>query len=130
MKLARRALHRDEPSPPPREGDRDDPSAFSHDWEPGTAKIVAKKFKEGGERSGVWEYVADVTLAAGEVFRTTLTQPPFMSHVVWLEEGEIADVLVDVALRRDSAIPPHPERTGRVDLRRRRHAAAARPGVT
>ncbi len=49
-----------------------DPSVFSHNWEPATAKIIAKKFKEGGERSGVWEYVADVTPASGEVFRTKL----------------------------------------------------------
>jgi hypothetical protein len=69
---------------------------FGRDWEPATAKIVAKKFKEGGERSGVWEYVADVTLASGSVFRTKLTQPPFMSHVVWLHEGEVVPVLVDV----------------------------------
>jgi hypothetical protein len=55
---------------------------FDRNWEAATAKIVAKKFKEGGERSGVWEYVADVTPASGEAFRTTLKQPPFMSHVV------------------------------------------------
>jgi len=43
---------------------------FGNDWEPATARIVAKKFKEGGERSGVWEYVADITPASGApVFR-------------------------------------------------------------
>ncbi len=73
---------------------------FSHNWEPATAKIIAKKFKEGGERSGVWEYVADVTPASGEVFRTKLSQPPFMSHVVWLQDGEIVNVLADVRAQR------------------------------
>jgi hypothetical protein len=38
---------------------------FGNDWEPATARIVAKKFKKGGERSGVWEYVADITPASG-----------------------------------------------------------------
>jgi hypothetical protein len=73
---------------------------FGSEWEPATAKIVAKKFKEGGERSGVWEYVADVTPASGPVFRTKLTQPPFMSHVVWLNEGTVVNVLADVAKQR------------------------------
>jgi hypothetical protein len=77
-----------------------DPSVFSRDWEPATAKIVAKKFKEGGERSGVWEYVADVTPVTGDVFRTTLKQPPFMSHVVWLREGEVVNVLADAKAQR------------------------------
>jgi hypothetical protein len=75
---------------------RYDPNVFGHNWEPATAKIVAKKFKEGGERSGVWEYVADVTPASGDVFRTTLKQPHLMSHVVWLQEGEVVHVLADV----------------------------------
>ena len=75
---------------------RYDPSVFGHHWEPAKAKIVAKKFKEGGERSGVWEYVADVTPTSGEVFRTTLKQPPLMSHVVSLREGEVVNVLADV----------------------------------
>jgi hypothetical protein len=58
-------------------------------WEPATATIVAKKFKEGGERSGVWEYVADISTSSGAPFRTTLKQPPLMSHVVWLAVGDI-----------------------------------------
>jgi len=69
---------------------------FGRDWVPATATIVAKKFKEGGERSGVWEYVADVTPDGGPVFRTTLKQPPLMSHVVRLQEGETVRVLADV----------------------------------
>jgi hypothetical protein len=69
---------------------------FGSDWEPATAKIVAKKFREGGERSGVWEYVADITPASGEMFRTSLKQPPFMSHVVWLGEGAVVNALADV----------------------------------
>jgi hypothetical protein len=34
---------------------------LGRDWTPATAKIVTAKFKQGGERSGVWEYVADIT---------------------------------------------------------------------
>lgn len=73
---------------------------FGSEWEPATAKIVAKKFKEGGERSGVWEYVADITPSSGQVFRAKLTQPPFMSHVVWLQEGAVVKVLADVKKQR------------------------------
>ena len=73
---------------------------FDRDWEPATARIVAKKFKEGGERSGVWEYVAGVTPASGEAFRTTLKQPPFMSHVVQLREREVVSVLADLKAQR------------------------------
>jgi hypothetical protein len=67
-----------------------------HSWEPATAKIVAKRFKEGGERSGAYEYVADVTTASGELFRAKLKQPPFMSHVVRLAEGDVVNALADV----------------------------------
>jgi hypothetical protein len=42
---------------------RYDPVLFGSDRGPATARIVAKKFKEGGERPDVWEYVADI--AAG-----------------------------------------------------------------
>lgn len=80
--------------------DRYDPSVFDRNWEPATAKVVAKKFKESGERSGVWEYVADVTPASGEAFRATLKQPPFMSHVVQLREGEVVNVLADRKAQR------------------------------
>jgi hypothetical protein len=69
---------------------------LGHNWEPATAKIVAKKFKEGGERSGAYEYVADVSPATGAPFRTRLKQPPFMSHVVRLAEGDVVAVLADV----------------------------------
>ena len=69
---------------------------FGHNWAPATATIVAKKFKEGGDRSGVWEYVADITPASGAPFRTKLKQPSFMSHVVWLHEGDVDNVLADV----------------------------------
>ncbi len=61
---------------------------------------MAKRFKESGSRSGVWEYVADVAPASSTVFRTTLKQPPFMSHVVWLQEGEVVNVLADPARQR------------------------------
>jgi hypothetical protein len=73
---------------------------FGGDWKPATAKIIAKKFKEGGERSGVWEYVADITPGSGEPFRTTLHQPPLMNHVVWLQEGEVVNALADVKRQR------------------------------
>jgi hypothetical protein len=69
---------------------------FGRHWEPATAKIVAKKFKEGGERSGVWEYVADVTTVSGSVFRAALKQPHLMNHVVWLQEGETVRAFADV----------------------------------
>jgi hypothetical protein len=74
---------------------------LGRDWEPATAKIVAKKFKEGGERSGVWEYVADVTPNTGSTFRAKLKQPPLMNHVVSLQEGEVVQVLADI--KRQSA---------------------------
>jgi hypothetical protein len=73
---------------------------FGRDWVPATAQIVAKKFKQGGERSGVWEYVADVTPDGGSMFRTTLKQPHLMDHVVWLHEGEIVRALADVKGQR------------------------------
>jgi hypothetical protein len=69
---------------------------LGHNWEPATATIVAKKFKEGGERSGVWEYVADISPASGGPFRTTLKQPPLMSHVVRLAVGDVVTILADV----------------------------------
>jgi hypothetical protein len=68
---------------------------FGRDWEPATAKIVAKKFKEGGERSGVWEFVADITPKSGSAFRAKLKQPPFMNHVVTFQVGEVVEVLAD-----------------------------------
>jgi hypothetical protein len=73
---------------------------FGRDWEPATAKIVAKKFKESGERSGVWEYVADITPASGAAFRTTLKQPPFMSHVVSLREGAEVRAFADLGRQK------------------------------
>ncbi|HEY1989138.1 MAG TPA: hypothetical protein VGG43_06735 [Acidimicrobiales bacterium] len=69
---------------------------LGNNWEPATATVVAKKFREGGERSGVWEYVADVSPASGAPFRTTLKQPRLMSHVIWLNDGEVVHVLADV----------------------------------
>ena len=74
---------------------------FGRNWEPATAKIVAKKFKESTETAGTYEYVADVTPSSGAPFRTELKQPPLMSHVVRLQEGEVVPVLVDV--RRQKA---------------------------
>ncbi len=70
---------------------------FGRDWAPATAKIVAKKYHESDDVSGTWEYVADITPGSGSPFRTTLKQPPFMSHVVRLNEGDTVPVLADVA---------------------------------
>ena len=70
---------------------------FGRDWVAATAKIVAKKYHESDDVSGTWEYVADITPGSGSPFRTTLKQPPFMSHVVRLNEGETVPVLADVA---------------------------------
>ena len=70
---------------------------FGRDWAPATAKIVAKKYHESDDVSGTWEYVADITPDSGSPFRTTLKQPPFMSHVVRLNEGDTVPVLADVA---------------------------------
>lgn len=69
---------------------------FGHDWQPATATIVAKKFKESSGTSGVWEYVADVYPADGEPFRAKLKQPSFMSHVIRLAEGDTVHVFADV----------------------------------
>ena len=73
---------------------------FGRDWKPATATIVAKRFKESTETSGTWEYVADVSPTSGPPFRTTLKQPPLMSHVVRLHEGEIVPVLADVGRQK------------------------------
>jgi hypothetical protein len=69
---------------------------FTHNWVPATATIVARKFKEGGERSGSWEYVADIAPSSGAPFRTKLKQPTLMSHVIQLAVGETVNVLADV----------------------------------
>ena len=68
---------------------------FGRNWEPATAKIVTAKFKQGGERSGVWEYVADITPESGATFRAALSQPPLMDHVVWLHEGDVVRAFAD-----------------------------------
>ncbi len=68
---------------------------FVHSWNPATATIVARHFKESGDTTGKWEYVADVSPANGPPFRTTLKQPPFMNHVVRLAVGQTVTVLAD-----------------------------------
>ncbi len=70
---------------------------FGRSWQPASAKIVAKKFKESTETAGVYEYVADITPESGlQPFRAKLEQPPLMNHVVRLEEGEVVGALADV----------------------------------
>ncbi|MFL5822673.1 MAG: hypothetical protein ACJ764_04450 [Solirubrobacteraceae bacterium] len=86
---------------------------FGRTWEPATARIVAKTFKEGGERSGVWEYVADITPSSGAPFRTTLHQPHLMNHVVWLQEGEVVRALADVRHQRAKFDRSDPRVTGK-----------------
>ncbi len=68
---------------------------FGHDWEPATAKIVAKRYKEESGYTGVWEYVADVTTHMGATFRATLKQPTMMSHVARLSEGDVVQAFAD-----------------------------------
>ena len=58
------------------------------------AKIVTK-FKEGGERSGVWEHVADVTPKSGSMFRAK-TEVASVNDVVWLEQAKVIPMLDDV----------------------------------
>jgi hypothetical protein len=69
-------------------------------WEPATAKIVAKKFQRSDDAAGTWEYVADVSPSSGSPFRAKLKQPPFMSHVVTFNEGDVVPVLVDVGRQK------------------------------
>jgi hypothetical protein len=69
---------------------------FGHRWEPATAKVVARKYKESSGTSGVYEYVVDVTPASGATFRAPLKQPMLMSHVVMLGEGAVVRVFADV----------------------------------
>ncbi len=69
---------------------------LGRNWEPATATIVAKKYKESSGTSGVYEYVADISPGSGAPFRTKLKQPPLMSHVVRLTEGDVVNVLADV----------------------------------
>lgn len=73
---------------------------FGRDWEPAAAKIIAKKYKQSDDVSGAYEYVADVSPSAGSTFRATLKQPPLMSHVVRLNEGDIVPVLADVGRQK------------------------------
>jgi hypothetical protein len=68
---------------------------FGRDWQPATATIIARKYHESSGTSGSYEYAADVALASGEVFRCKLKQPPLMSHVVRLSEGDTVKVLAD-----------------------------------
>jgi hypothetical protein len=69
---------------------------FGSQWEPATAKIVTKRYKESSGYTGTYEYVVDVIPAAGAPFRAKLKQPPFMSRVIRLDEGATIEVLADV----------------------------------
>jgi hypothetical protein len=96
-----------------------DSRMFGRNWEPATATIVAKKFKESSGTSGVYEYVADISPAAGPTFRAELKQPPLMSHVVRLAEGVVVRVLADVKHedakfdKSDQKVSNKPDYTGK-----------------
>ncbi len=92
---------------------------FAHDWEPATATIVARKFKEGGERSGCWEYVADIAPPSGAPFRTKLKQPTLMSHVIQLAVGETVQVLADVKHQEAKFDKSDPKVSGKNELSER-----------
>jgi hypothetical protein len=74
---------------------------FGRSWEPATARIVTKRYKESSGYTGTWEYVADVTPSSGgKPFRAKLKQPPMMSRVIRIDEGAEVEVLVDVARQK------------------------------
>jgi hypothetical protein len=89
---------------------------FGRDWEPATATIVAKKFKESSSTSGVYEYVADISPASGPPFRARLKQPPLMSHVVRLAEGDVVKVLADVKHQDAKFDKSDPKVRGQADV--------------
>ncbi|MDX6214501.1 MAG: hypothetical protein QOG99_85 [Frankiales bacterium] len=74
---------------------------FGRDWEPATAKVVAKRYHESSGTSGTWEFLVDVTVGESPPFRTSLKQPPLMSRMLELDEGATVPVLAD--LRRQKA---------------------------
>jgi len=76
------------------------PSMFGRNWEPATAVIVTKRYKESSGYTGTYEYVADVTPATGSPFRAKLKQPPMMNRLVRLREGEVVEVLADVSRQK------------------------------
>ena len=88
-------------------------AVFGRSWEPGTAKIVAKKFKESTETAGVYEYVADVTTEAGQTFRAQLKQPRLMNHVVRLQEGDVVRAFADVRAAGGEVRPLRPRVNGK-----------------
>jgi hypothetical protein len=69
-------------------------------WEPATAKIVAKSYKDESGYTGTWKYVADITPSSGVPFRAELKQPHLMSHVVNLEEGDVVKAFADVGKKK------------------------------
>ena len=69
---------------------------FGRNWEPATARIIAKKYGRSDDAAGTWTYVADISPGSAPPFRVRLKQPHFMSHVVWLNEGDVVGALADV----------------------------------
>jgi hypothetical protein len=72
-------------------------------WEPATAKIVAKKFKTGSVEAGsVVDYVADVTPDSGAPpFRTVLHEP--IMHTSFRGPGEGSVVRVEANVKKQKA---------------------------
>jgi hypothetical protein len=69
--------------------------AFSRDWRPATAVVIAKKYAESSANSGIYKYVVDVTPAGGGTFRAKLKQPPLSNRVIRLDIGAEVEVLAD-----------------------------------
>ena len=90
---------------------------LGHSWEPATATIVAKKYHESSGTSGSWEYVADIAPDSGaSVFRAKLKQPPLMSHVIRLSEGDTVKVLADVKHEDAKFDKSDPKVSGKGDI--------------
>jgi hypothetical protein len=72
---------------------------FGHDWEPGTAKIVAVHIKSttGDGLVSIREFAADVTPTSGAPTFRALIQEPRIATDFWAPgEGDIVRVQVDV----------------------------------
>jgi hypothetical protein len=68
---------------------------FGRDWQPATARVIAKKYAESSANSGVYKYVVDVTPPAGAPFRAHLKQSPLTNRMIRLDIGAEVEVLAD-----------------------------------
>jgi hypothetical protein len=71
---------------------------FGHDWEPGTATIVAVHVKSttGDGLVSIHEFAADITPASGAPFRTLLEEPTIATDFWAPGVGDVVKVQVDV----------------------------------